>query len=68
MRTVGELFGLHPLALEDVCNGGQRPKLEDYNSHLFIVARIIDAIGDWEDELETEQISVFLGRGFVVTF
>lgn len=65
ISMVGERYDLHPLALEDVNNGGQRPKSEDYEGNLFLVLRMI--IPD-EDELETEQLSLFLGPDFVVTF
>lgn len=41
LRRLGERFGLHPLALEDVLNTGQRPKLEVYEDHLFIVAQML---------------------------
>jgi len=64
IQAVGSAFGLHRLALEDVINVHQRPKVEVYGDHRFIVARAIDApVG-----IETEQLSLFLGPGFVVTF
>lgn len=60
-----DAFGLHGLALEDVGNTGQRPKSEDYDGVLFVVARMIRcAAGDVHDE----QVSFFVGDGFVVTF
>src|SRR5438093_1351236 len=37
LTRLGERFGLHPLALEDVLNVGQRPKVERYDKHLFVV-------------------------------
>jgi magnesium transporter len=64
IHKLGEIFAFHPLALEDVVNTHQRAKVEDYGSHLFVVARI--AVPD--GQLETEQISLFLGKDFVVTF
>ncbi|MBI4183518.1 MAG: magnesium/cobalt transporter CorA [Proteobacteria bacterium] len=64
IRRVGETFGLHPLALEDVVNVHQRPKVEEYADHLYLVARM-PRMGS---ALETEQVSLFLGRGFVLTF
>src|SRR4029077_10953026 len=39
LQKLGDRFGLHPLALEDVLNTGQRPKLEDYDEHYFIVMK-----------------------------
>lgn len=64
LRRVAELFGLHRLALEDVVNVYQRPKVEPYEGHLFIVARMIH----YEGHLETEQVSFFVGANFVLTF
>lgn len=61
---LGEMFGLHWLALEDVVNVHQRPKVEDYEGHLFIVARMVEA----DPELQTEQICFFVGPNFVLTF
>ena len=40
IRKIGERFNLHPLALEDTLNVRQRPKVEDYDDHLFIVTRM----------------------------
>lgn len=64
IRSLGEIFGLHPLALEDVVNTNQRPKIEEYEDHLFVVAHMMSA----EDEQPYEQLSLFLGKNFVVTF
>src|SRR2546426_12383542 len=36
IQKLGSRFGLHPLALEDVLNTGQRPKLEEFEDHCFI--------------------------------
>ena len=67
LQQLGERFGLHQLALEDVLNVGQRPKVEAYEDHLFVVMRLIHrALGT--SHLESEQISIFLGEGFLLTF
>lgn len=64
IRKLGEMFGIHRLALEDVVNVHQRCKVEHYEDHLFIVARMPQRPG----RFETEQISLFLGKQFVLTF
>jgi magnesium transporter len=64
INRLGQIFGLHPLALEDVLNNHQRAKVEQYGDHLFIVARMLEG----GTRLETDQLSMFLGRNFVVTF
>ncbi|MBU2532349.1 MAG: magnesium/cobalt transporter CorA [Alphaproteobacteria bacterium] len=63
IRQIGEMFGLHQLALEDSINTHQRPKAEEYGDHLFIVARMLQERG-----VETEQVAFFLGEGYLVTF
>ncbi|MGF1591956.1 MAG: magnesium/cobalt transporter CorA [Kiloniellaceae bacterium] len=40
IQKIGEMFGLHPLALADIANVSQRPKVEAYEKHLFIVTRM----------------------------
>jgi magnesium transporter len=64
IQRLGQMFNLHPLALEDAVNVHQRPKVEEYPGHLFIVARIIHL----NDALESEQLSIFLGKNYVLTF
>ena len=61
---IGEIFGLHRLALEDVINVHQRAKVEQYKDHCFVVVREIVA----EEKFTSEQISIFLGRNYVITF
>ncbi len=61
---LGEIFGLHRLALEDIVSVDQRPKVEQYEEFQLIVIRM-----PWRQErLETEQVSLFLGKRFVLTF
>lgn len=64
VRRIGDEFGLHPLALEDVLNVEQRPKLDDYGEHLYAVTRITSAAHG----IDTEQISLFIAPGLVITF
>lgn len=66
LQAVAAEFGLHELAVEDALRGHQRPKLEHYGDHLFVVlrpARYLDA----EEEVEFGEVHVFVGRDFVVT-
>lgn len=64
LSRLGELFGFHRLALEDVLSLGQRAKVERHGDHLFVVARMAPA----EPGADSEQLSLFLGRQGVVTF
>lgn len=80
ITKIGQTFHLHPLALEDVVNLHQRPKVEMYGDSLFFVARTMAGTqqpsngttstvrAEDADASESHQISFFLGRDFVVTF
>ena len=65
INRVKDHFGFHTLAAEDVLHIPQRPKLEPYDQHLFMVARMIQLV---DQRLYAEQISMFLAEGLLVTF
>lgn len=67
LNRFGTHFGLHPLVLEDILNTHQRPKLEEYDDYLYLVVRML-APGANDDGLHSEQVSVILGKRFVITF
>ena len=67
VKTLGDLFGAHPLMLEDILNTNQRPKLEDFNDSLFIELNMLT----WHEsacEISSEQLSLLMRKGLVVTF
>jgi magnesium transporter len=63
LGRLGERFGLHPLALEDALNVPQRSKVEHYDTHFFVVLRMIRGGA----EVDEEQVSIFFGPDWVVT-
>jgi len=65
LRFLGERFNLHPLALEDVLDTGQRPKVEHYDDYLFIVAEMLYL--EKGEQMCGEQVSMFLGKSFLIT-
>lgn len=65
IRRLGESFDLHPLALEDVLNTHHRPKVEEYDNNAFVVTRMASIE---RDRLVMEQVSLFLGEHFVISF
>jgi magnesium transporter len=64
IEKLGEIFGLHHLALEDVVNTPQRPKVDPYPDHRFVVVQMPQP----GDRLDLEQLSLFLGPKFLLTF
>jgi magnesium transporter len=67
IEKIGRQFGLHPLVLEDIVNTGQRPKLEDFEDHVFVVLKML-YYDQEKNELEAEQISLIFGQNFVISF
>jgi len=60
-------MGLHPIVVENIINKGQRPKIEDFGDHIFLVLKMI-----YYDELlnivNFEHVSVILAKNYVMTF
>src|SRR2546423_12684662 len=70
-RTIeqfGELFGLHRLALEDTVNLHQRAKIETYGDILFVVLRMVHCGNHGANRCGTEQISLFIGPNWLLSF
>lgn len=63
---VAEVFGLHPLAVEDAVKAHQRPKLERFEDMVFLVLKTLWYV-DEDDAVETGEIAIFVGADFVVT-
>ncbi|HET8559022.1 MAG TPA: magnesium/cobalt transporter CorA [Marmoricola sp.] len=66
LEAVQDLYGLHPLAVEDALSAHQRPKLERYDDNLFVVLKTLWYV-DEDDAVETGEIAIFAGEKFVVT-
>jgi magnesium transporter len=64
LAELGKVFNIHPLALEDMVNTTQRPKMELYEGMVFIVMRMVQ---EHEKSINSEQICIFLGKDFVLT-
>lgn len=65
LAVVREELGLHELAVEDVLQPGQRPKLDHYAEHLFLVAYAVRLDGG--GVLGSHEVGVFITRNAIVT-
>lgn len=65
MMEFGKLFHLHPLALEDVITLGERPKTETYENQVMIILGTPIKQGT---KIINEQVTLFLGENFLVSF
>lgn len=67
IERIGADHNIHPLALEDVLNTEQRPKLDEYDNGLFFIVPNIK-LDPESIEFESEQIALFGGADFVISF
>ncbi len=65
IHDLGEHFGFHPLLLEDIMNNEQRPKIETFEDHIFIILKMLSYD---KKQVTTEQISIIIGKNFVISF
>ena len=67
IEALGKQFRLHPLLLEDIVNTDQRPKLDDFPEHTFVVLKMLYP-GDRPEEIRVEQVSLVLGTNYLLSF
>ena len=65
LKSLGDSFHLHALALEDVFHGHQRSKFDIYDQQNFLVLNDPSFV---ESELRARQVSIFFGRDYVISF
>ncbi|OJU28093.1 MAG: magnesium and cobalt transport protein CorA [Sphingobacteriales bacterium 41-5] len=65
--AIGERFGISPLLREDILAVGQRPKMDEMDEILFSVMNML-YYNEQKQSVEQEQISLVLGKNFVITF
>ncbi len=67
IEKIGNCFNIHPLTLEDILNTGQRPKMEDYESYVYTVLKIM-ILDKEKDEIIIDQISIIFGYNYIISF
>ena len=67
IASAEQLFGLHPLTLEDIVNTGQRPKVEEFDSYISVMIKMMR----WEPtdgKIHSEQLAIVWGSRVLLTF
>ena len=67
IKSLGERFSIHPLAVEDILNTRRRPRMEDYKDNVFLVLKAL-GYDSAHDRLKREHISIVIGKGYAITF
>jgi magnesium transporter len=67
VEAICEKYGIHHLITEDILSMGHRPKMDEINGLLFCLLNMM-YFNEKESTIETEQISIVLGKNFVISF
>jgi magnesium transporter len=67
LELLRERFDFHPLTIEDCAHLDQRPKIEEYGDHIFLVTQGFACKGERVQGLEMQELHTFLGERFLVT-
>jgi len=60
-------YGIHNLIVEDILSLGQRPKMDEINGLVFCLMNML-YFNEQHSAVETEQLSIILGKNFVISF
>lgn len=64
---LSQIFGFHPLAIDDALQESHVPKVDDWGEYLYIVLHAIILNQDDQAHLETQELDIFLGPNYLVT-
>jgi magnesium transporter len=66
---LGDIFHFHPLAIEEAVNPDSRVKLEEFDQYVLLIVRTVAFCETTDDryDLDTANISFFLGKNYLVT-
>lgn len=67
IEQISECFGIHGLITEDILSLGQRPKMDELENLLYCLLNML-YYNEKKCSVESEQISILLGKNFVISF
>jgi magnesium transporter len=67
VEKIGEHFGVHYLLIEDILSCNQRPKMDEVEGILYCLLNML-YFNEQKKTVEQEQVSIVLGKDFVITF
>jgi magnesium transporter len=67
IEEIGQCYSIHPLILNDLQNTGQRPKMQDLESYLYLTIKMM-TIDNKTQEISIEHVSMILGSTYLISF
>lgn len=66
IETLATTYDIHPLLVEDILSIGQRPKIDEGDQVIFCQLNMLN-FNEVKKIVETEQISLIIGKGFAIS-
>lgn len=67
VEAISQKYSIHPLIAEDILSVNQRPKMDEVEGILYCLLNML-YYNDTSQTVDQEQVSIVLGKGFVITF
>ncbi len=67
-RILAEVFGIHPLLIEDAFADAPTPKIEESDEYLYLIVHGLTDRDPSDGEVNTADFDIFLGKTWLVTF
>ncbi|MBN1691775.1 MAG: magnesium/cobalt transporter CorA [Dehalococcoidia bacterium] len=67
LQSIGNIFNLHELTIQDISNTGHRVKQEDFGGYLLIILKMLE-FNKAGNSIEAEQLSIVFGKNYLITF
>lgn len=68
MPILRDIFGFHPLAIDDALEESHVPKVDDWGTYLYLVLHSVVFDPEREEPLSTHELDLFLGDNYLVTY
>ncbi len=63
-----EIFGFHPLAVDDALEETHVPKVDDWGKYLYLVLHNFEITSGEDELILVNELDVFVGKGFLITY
>src|ERR1043165_1587606 len=67
VERIAATYGIHPFVVEDILSAGQRAKMDEIGDVIYCLLPMI-YYNEGTGYVETEQVSIILGKHFVLSF
>lgn len=68
LHVLRDIFGFHPLSIDDALVETHVPKIDDWGEYLYLVCKVINPGYDMETELITQEVDIFIGKNYILTY